>query len=161
MRIALPIHEGKISPVFDWARRLLVVDRVAPGSFAKATRRGRPAAPSPRNNGEREAARREIELDDLAPALRARRLAELGVETLLCGGISAPLAALVEAQGVKVIAGLVGEADAVLDAFFAGGLSDPGFAMPGWRCPGRRTRARRGCGRGRGRGGGRGRRNRQ
>lgn len=147
MRIALPVHEGQVSPVFDWARRLLVVDR--------------PAAPRASGDGEREAARREIELDDLAPALRARRLAELGVDTLLCGGISAPLAALVEAQGVKVMAGLVGEADAVLDAFSAGGLPDPRFAMPGWRCPGQRTRARRRCGRGRGRGGGRGRGNRQ
>ena len=155
MRIALPIHEGQVSPVFDWARRLLVVDRVAPGSFAKATRRGRPAAPGASGDGEREAARREIVLDDLAPALRARRLVDLGVETLLCGGISAPLAALVEAQGVKVIAGLVGEANAVLDAFLAGGLPDPRFAMPGWRGCAEGMQGRHRCRRGRS-GGGRG-----
>ena len=150
MRIALPIHEGQISPVFDWARRLLVV--IADGAGAPGSRHGE------YTKGQGEV---EFELGDLPPALRARRLAELGVDTLLCGGISAPLAALVEAQGVEVIAGLVGEADAVLDAFLAGELTAPRFAMPGWRRPGQRTRARRLCGRGRGRGGGRGRGNRQ
>ena len=140
MKVAVSVFRGCVSPVFDWARILLVVER----------------------EGGRETSRRETELGSMAPAFRGRRLAELGVETLLCGGISAPVAALVESQGVRVMAGLVGAADAVLDAFFAGRLPDPAFAMPGWRCfgrgmgGGRRRGRRRGRGRG-GRGGGRGR----
>ena len=80
---------------------------------------------------------------------------------LLCGGISAPVAGLVESQGIRVMAGLVGEVDAVLDAFFAGRLPDPAFAMPGWRCfgpgmgGGRRWKHRRGRSGGGGRGRGR------
>ena len=145
MRIALSVFEGRVSSVFDWAGHLVVyvVD---------------PDARSPTRIAKIEM---EMEMDDLTPEGRGRRLAELGVDTLLCGGISAPLASLVEAQGVKVIAGVVGEADAVLDAFIAGRLADPRFAMPGWRCPGQGTRGRRGCGRRRGPGGGRGQGNRQ
>lgn len=121
MRIALPIFEGHISSVFDWAERLLMFD--SDGHVS---------------------ARREVDIGGLSPAPRARRLRELGVEKLLCGGISAPLVALVEEQGVEVVAGLVGEVDAVISAFASDALGDPAFAMPGWRCCGRRGRRRRG-----------------
>ncbi len=129
MKAAVPVFRGNVSPVFDWAKRLLVVEY----------------------DGGRETARREVELGGITPAFRSRRLAELGVQVLLCGGISAPVGALVESQGVRVMAGLVGEVNAVLDAFLSGRLSDPAFAMPGWHCFGRGNRWRRRRGRGRGR----------
>lgn len=144
MRVAVPIFEGRISPVFDWAQRLLVID----------------------HDGTNEQARSEENLAGLAPPFRPGRLAHLGVEVLLCGGISAPVAAMLESQGVSVIPGLVGEVDGVFEAFFAGRLPDPAFAMPGWRCYGqgrmgtgggrrwrRGGRKERRGGRGRGRGG--------
>ena len=111
MRVAAPVFGGRISPVFDWARRLLVVD----------------------HNRSHEKGRHEISLEGVAPLFRARHVAGLGVQTLICGGISAPVAATVESQGVMLIAGVVGEVDAVLKAFLAGRLPDPVFAMPGWR----------------------------
>ena len=131
MKTAIPVFRGCVSPVFDWAGKLLVVER----------------------DEESETGRHEVDVAGLAPAFRGRRLQELGVEALLCGGISAPVAAAVESHGVRVMAGLVGEVDAVLDAFFAGRLPDPAFAMPGWRCcgqgMGRGRRWRRGQRRGR------------
>ena len=120
MRIALPVFEGHVSPVFDWAVRLLVFDSDGHAS-----------------------ARREEGIEGLTPVSRARRLRELGVEKLLCGGISAPLIGLVEEQGVEVVAGLVGEVDAVIGAFARDALGDPAFAMPGWRRCGRRGRQKR------------------
>jgi predicted Fe-Mo cluster-binding NifX family protein len=134
MKIALPVFEGRVSSVFDWAERLLVVE--SDGSAST---------------------RREVDIEGLLPAPRARRLRELGVEKLLCGAISAPLVALVEEQGVEVVAGLVGEVDAVVGAFARDALGDPEFMMPGWRCAGRRRCRGRRVGRGRRSGAGRGR----
>jgi len=138
MRVAVPSFDGRVSSVFDWARELVVTDR----------------------DGEAEKSRRTEDLAGLAPQLRPGRLAELGVETLLCGGISHPMAAMVQMHGIRVMAGLTGEIDAVLAAFFEGRLPAPEFAMPGWhfvppplgRGMGRRRRRRRGPGGGRGRG---------
>ena len=134
MRVALPVHRGLVSPVFDWARCLLVVD----------------------HDGDTETARREERLEGLAPAFRAGRLAQIGVETLLCGGISAVVAEMVESQGTKVVSGLAGEVDAVLEAFFSGRLPDPTFAMPGWRGCGREMGGRNRCRKRQRRRGGRG-----
>ena len=138
VRVAVPSYEGRVSSVFDWAQHLLVVD----------------------HDGEAEKARREESLVGLAPSFRPGRLVQFGVETLLCGGISQPLAEMVQLQGIRVTAGLAGEIDAVLTAFLAGRLPAPEFAMPGWsfvppplgRGMGRRHRRRRGPGGGRGRG---------
>ena len=137
MKVAVPVHEGGISPVFDWAQRLLVVD----------------------HHGRGEETRREESLADLAPSFRPGRLVQLGVETLLCGGVSAPVAAMLQSQGIRVLPGISGDVDAVLEAFFAGRLPDPAFAMPGWRGCEKGMQGRRRCGRGPGgRGRGRGRR---
>lgn len=119
--MAVPSFEGRISPVFDWAQRLVVVD----------------------HNGKSGSPRGEVDLSGVLPPFRAGRLAELGVQTLLCGGISAPVAEMVEAEGIRVIPGLAGKVDAVLQAFLAGRLPDPAFAMPGWRWCGKGARSRR------------------
>ena len=138
MRVAVPIFGGRVSSVFDWARELVVAD----------------------HDGEAEKTRRTEDLAGLAPPFRPRRLAQLGVETLLCGGISHPMAETVQMHGIRVMAGLAGDIDAVLAAFFEGRLPAPEFAMPGWSFVpppmgrGLRRRRRR---RGRGPGGGRGR----
>ena len=138
MRVAVPTFDGRVSSVFDWARELVVIDR--------------------HDGAER--SRRTEDLAGLAPPFRPRRLAELGVETLLCGGISHPMAEMVQMHGIRVVAGVTGDIDAVLAAFFDGRLPAPEFAMPGWnfvppppgRGMGRRRRRRRGSGGGRGQG---------
>jgi predicted Fe-Mo cluster-binding NifX family protein len=127
----VPEFHGRVSAVFDWAQALVVVD----------------------HDGQVEQARHQESLARLAPALRPGQLAMLEIETLLCGGISQTLAAMVQARGVGVMPGLAGEVDAVLAAFFAGRLPDPRFAMPGWAFvpppiqPCTRGRFRRRCGR--------------
>lgn len=74
---------------------------------------------------------------------RATKLTELGVNVLICGGISRPLETMLTAAGVKVVAQVCGGAEEVLEAYQSGRLGDPAFAMPG--CCGRR----RGFGHGR------------
>jgi len=78
--------------------------------------------------------RRAICLEDEDLAARASKLAELGIEVLICGAISRPLEALLAARGIQVVARRCGGVEEVLEAFRSGRLADPAFAMPGcWR----------------------------
>ena len=128
MRIALAVWDGRISPVFDTARSLLLID-VEKGL---------------------ETGRREERLHEKWMPARAARLTALGVNTLLCGAISRPLSAMLASARVQVIPFLTGEVENVLKAYFDGELDDPLFQMPGclslrWG-QGRRRRFRGGHG---------------
>jgi predicted Fe-Mo cluster-binding NifX family protein len=132
MRVAIPVFNGRVAPVFDWAGRLLLVEL---GGQAPPKQEAR-------------------DLCGVAPVKRAEYLRSAGAEVLICGGISSVLATLVASEGIELIPGIVGDAQEVLAAYASGRLRGPRWAMPGW-CGGggrRSGRARRGgfCG---GRGG--------
>jgi predicted Fe-Mo cluster-binding NifX family protein len=120
MRIAIPIADGRISPVFDVAKRLVLVDV----------------------EGGREVARTDQRLEEQAIELRAQRVVQLGANVLICGAISRPLHALLSSAGVEVIPQTCGQAEEVLRAFINGQLTGDAFVMPG--CCGRRRRFRGG-----------------
>ena len=122
MRIALSIWNDRISPVFDNSSRLLLIDL---------------------ENG-REIGRTEEPVGRAMIPDRAVRLKELGINVLLCGAISRPLAYLLVASGVSIIPFLTGEIEEVLDAYLKGKLTGPHFLMPGCRGGRRRFRGRRG-----------------
>ena len=87
-----------------------------------------------------EITREEVGIDGNQPALRARHILELGVDTLICGAISMPLEALLTSANVRVLGRACGPVEEVLQAFMTGRLADDAFLMPG--CCGRRGRAR-------------------
>jgi len=120
MRVAIAVFDGRISPVFDAARQLVLVDI---------------------ENG-REIRRTEqvVEEADLGP--RASRVAGLGANVLICGAISRPLEAMLLSAGVEVIPQACGQWKDVLRAFLSGQLTEQAFIMPG--CCGRRRRFRGG-----------------
>ena len=118
MRIAIPTWCGRVSPVFDVAKHLLVVDV----------------------DGTRDGSREDATIEETGPGRRARRVAELGVNVLICGAVSAPLEAMLISAGVRVILHVCGSVEEVLQAFVSGGLTDQAFLMPG--CCGRRQRSR-------------------
>ncbi len=123
MRVAVPDWKGRVSPVFDAARQLLIVEL----------------------GGGREMARTRASLAQTLPPLRAEELAQQGVDVLLCGGISTALLRMLEAHGIRVIPGISGNVNQVLQGYLAGRLTDGRFALPGWRGPaGRRYRGGRG-----------------
>ena len=128
MRIAVPVFQGRVAPVFDWCESLAVVEAGSDG----------------------EAAREEVSLRGVSASGRADRLVELRIETLLCGGISAPMTDLVEARGIRVVPWAAGPVEEVIGAFQQGTLTQPRFTMPG--CCGRRGRGRHGRGGRQGRG---------
>ena len=92
--------------------------------------------------GGREVNRRAVTLDEADLTDRATRLADLGVDVLICGAISRPLEAMLTSAHVRVIAQTCGSAEDVLRAFASGQLTERAFLMPG--CCGRRRRLRRG-----------------
>lgn len=136
MKAAIPVFQSRVSPVFDWCRTLLEVE-IRPGE---------------------ETTRKEIDVDGLGPAQRANLLLELGTELLVCGTIGEQLLPMIEARGVRVITGVAGGIDEVLEALAAGDLPNPRLDMPGCRRRHRGGGRRRGTGpgpkgHGRGRGG--------
>jgi len=122
MKIAIPIYNGNVSNVFDFAHRLSVVDI----ENAKVVERY------------------EVELKAESLPQRASSLKNLGVDVLICGAISRALACMVTASGIEVLAFVTGRVDDILGAYLTGQLAKPQFSMPGY-WPG----ARKGFGRGR------------
>jgi len=127
MLVALTVWNGRISPVCDVARQLLVLEV----------------------EGGKVIARRDERLEGADCWQRVARLDELQPDTLICGAISGPLAGLLAAKGIQVIPFISGTVEEVSAAHLNGTLLKPAFAMPG--CCGRGGRFR-GSGGGRGRG---------
>ena len=123
MLIAVPNYQGRVSPVFDVAARLVLV----------------------RLKGEAELERKDIVLFEKQPDGIVRSLGELGIQVLICGAISQGLQVALEHAGIRVLAQICGGLDSVIAAYRRGTLGQPEFAMPG--CCGRRWEAGRRGGR--------------
>ncbi len=121
MKIAIPICNHRISPVFDTAKKLLVVIL---------------------ENG-KENGRTEYDLAELDFFYRVSRLQQLDVEVLICGAISKPLKDELTTRKIKVISHVCGFMEEILQAFCTGQITQDRFAMPGC-CGQRRFRFRRG-----------------
>jgi predicted Fe-Mo cluster-binding NifX family protein len=127
MKLALTVWDGRISPVFDVSREALILT-VENGTVTE---------------------RRRESIDAPSPASKITRLAELGVDTLICGGISEPLYQELTTGEVQVIAFVAGEVEQVVTSFLADALPDAALSMPGCLGGLRRRRRRRGSARGR------------
>lgn len=108
-RIAIPIRDGFVSPAFDFARRLLVVEF---GDSLETQRFERELAPEPN-------------------AQRAARLMGLQVKLLICGAISRDLAQWVLEAGIEILSYVSGPIDEVVKAYAEGRLAEPRFVLPG------------------------------
>ena len=109
MKVAIPIAEGRISPVFDAAKRLLLVEI----------------------EGKCELRRSEEALEQSEFTARARRVADLGAGVLICGAITKPLESMLASEGVKAISRTCGYVDEVIAAFASDRLPQKAFAIPG------------------------------
>ena len=105
MKVALPIWDQRVSPVFDVAGRLRVVE-VEEGSLVD-------------------------QIDHrIAPGLHVSLLSELRVEVLICSAISRALETAVRGAGVDVIPDICGDVDEIVQAYVLGNLGDRRFACP-------------------------------
>lgn len=132
VKAAFAVWNGRIAPVFDVTRHVRFV----------VAESGRVVSES------------EESLPPEAGAIKAARLAELGVDTLVCGAISRPMQAVVAAYGIRTVPFVAGDLRLVIEAWLTGDLERSVFAMPGCSTGGRG--ASRGAG-GQGRRGGQGR----
>jgi predicted Fe-Mo cluster-binding NifX family protein len=120
IRMAIPVRDDCVSPAFDFARRLLLVEL----------------------ENAREAKRSAIALPPESAPLRAERLRALGVDILICGAISRDLAGWTTRGGIEILSYVSGPIDEVVQAYAAGRLGEPRFVLPGcW--PGARKGFRR------------------
>jgi predicted Fe-Mo cluster-binding NifX family protein len=109
MKLALTVWENRISPLFDCARRLLlveIVDQTATGKHVES-------------------------FDYESPLSRATRLSDLGVNVLICGAVSDSFARMIETHGIRIIPFVAGGVEEVLDAYLTSELCDSKFLMPG------------------------------
>jgi predicted Fe-Mo cluster-binding NifX family protein len=115
MNVAIPHWNGRISPVFDSAARVCLIDR----------------------RGDVVASQRELALPPDAVE-KVRALAEAKVAVLVCGAISQSMQLLCVQAGIDVLANRCGPIEAVIQALLSDRLDDPDYHMPG--CCGRRRR---------------------
>ncbi len=120
MKVALTVWNGRVSPVFDVSRKILILD-VDHGAVTGT---------------------REEPLEGIDPVQKARKLLEWEVRKLICGAISRPLASLFAAYGIPTIPFIAGDAEEVIEAYLSGELPNRRLAMPG--CRGQRRRVRGG-----------------
>jgi len=117
MKTAFAVWNNRIAPLFDVARRVIVVD---------------PAA------AERDL-QTQVLLTGDPPLQKAQQLSERGVDCLVCGAISRPLKAILTARGIRVVACVAGDAQEVIDAWRRRPGAIETYAMPKRR----KTRLRR------------------
>jgi predicted Fe-Mo cluster-binding NifX family protein len=102
MKLAMAHWQERISPVFDVADHLLLLEV----------------------EGRREIGRRSLRLAGLNPFERVKKLSEIGVDVLLCGAISLTLEKALIGAGIRVVGFLGGELENVIQAFLDGNLDD-------------------------------------
>lgn len=109
MIIAISNWQGMISPVFDVSNKLCIIEI----------------------NNKKEIKREHAVLKEINFFLRAKKMANMGIEVLICGAISHELETALISSGIMVIGFMCGEVESVLKAFIQGSLSDSRFFMPG------------------------------
>jgi predicted Fe-Mo cluster-binding NifX family protein len=120
MNVAIPTLENRVSPVFDVAQTVILVEL----------------------NDHRELRRQTLTMHSQDLTRRVGELSQHDVNVLICGAISRPLEAMLGAVGIRVIPQTCGAVEEVVLAFVAGRLNDRAFIMPG--CCGRRRHGWRG-----------------
>jgi len=100
MKVAIPIFGPRVSPRFDYAPALLLFNL----------------------EDNRVVESEKFSLQAWDRLQRLQKLRELGVKTLICGGIDGNSAQILSDYGIRVIAWVAGEADEAMRCFLQGKL---------------------------------------
>jgi len=109
MKVIVPYWQGRISPLFDAAGIVLLVE-IEDNRVVRRTTYS-------------------LHSDDVLQ--RVRQTLGLGADILICGAISGPLERMLRATGLEVIPNICGSVDDVLNAYVRGALFDTQFLLPG------------------------------
>ena len=110
MKIAIPLFDTRISPRFDHAQGFLLVEE---------------------ENGEI-IERKELPAVGLTPLTRVKKLSELGIDTLICGGIDRASAQQLSFNGVRIYSWVTGEGEDALRCFLSGGAGARRYGRLRW-----------------------------
>jgi predicted Fe-Mo cluster-binding NifX family protein len=109
--LAIPVLRYRVAPVLNWCSRIQIF----------------PEGPS------HEWIAQELFLPQLEAAQRLQVLREKGVNTLICGALSADLLRYAGQLGLTVVSGVAGEVDEVVQSYWTNTLDHPKFWLPGCR----------------------------
>lgn len=115
VKIAIPLFDVRVSPRFDCARDFLIAS-AKNGDIVK---------------------RQKLSTSGWSPRKRVKRLYELGVDTLICGGIDKLSERMLIAHRVKTYTWVTGVAEDALGSFLRGELESYTMVGPGGRSRGR------------------------
>lgn len=105
MRIAVPNCRGRVSPVFDVARRYRVID-VSSGQITD-------------------------QAEHVVCGEPCSELVKLDVDRVICSGITRELQLCLGRRGIDVLAGFCGGIEEVIDAYLCGRLGCGDYNVPG------------------------------
>jgi len=95
MKIAITCWGSRVSPLFDTTRKIVIIETDASGI---------------QNSG-------EVDISPVNPFSRAGFLQDMGVEVLICGGISECYLQQMAALKIKVIPWISGEVDKIISEY--------------------------------------------
>lgn len=110
--IAIPVMRGRVAPVLNWCSRVLIFSTTPEGEMGQ-----------------------EFCAPELGSLERLQVLRAKGVNTLICGALSADLQNRATQLGLKIIPGVAGDIDEVLTAYRQNRLDQPEFWLPGCQGP--------------------------
>jgi predicted Fe-Mo cluster-binding NifX family protein len=108
MKIAVSVSGDKIAATFDFAEKIVVFEC----------------------NGKAVVNKQRFIMEDALVLLRALKLKELNIGTLICGAISNSATNILRYYDIIVIAGITGNTDLVVDEFLWGNENFSKYKLP-------------------------------
>jgi predicted Fe-Mo cluster-binding NifX family protein len=115
MKVAIPIFNSRISPRFDCAQEMLLV-AIDDGKITE---------------------QRKISLKNLSSIEKIKKILNLRVDSLICGGIDCQSMRQLSCRGLSIYAWLTGDVQDVISRFLSGKLESDVMSEPDGRRRGR------------------------
>jgi predicted Fe-Mo cluster-binding NifX family protein len=109
--LAIPVFRARVAPVLDWCSKIILI----PEEEAHA------------------ASGRQIDVTEQNTFGLMRTLREQGTKTLICGALSPEMLNYGEGIGLRIIHGIAGDIEEVLQAYRERKLDRPRYWIPGCR----------------------------
>jgi predicted Fe-Mo cluster-binding NifX family protein len=121
MKIAISIWEDKVSPVFDTALKLLVIEF----------------------EDRKEISRLELHIGEEDLLWKCHKIQEVTVDVIICGAVSHLFLNMLKGIGINVIQHISGKTEEIIEAYLKDDIYNARFLMPGckrdgYRCGGRK-----------------------
>lgn len=109
--LAIPVFRARVAPVLDWCSKILIIPEGATDA----------------------ASCRQINVPGENIFGLMRMLREEGIKTLICGALSPEMLNYGESMGVRIVHGIAGDIEEVLQAYREQKLDQPKYWIPGCR----------------------------